>query len=212
MNMKNFFIAVLVQIILIALIFVPKSLSVHQGTPLIFNIEAVDPTDPLRGDFLTYRLSDFSEITVETDEDTAKGDIGKEVYIPINSSMTAQANPVFTLVPAYEANAYENLFKVPQDSLFIKGKVQNVRQGFGENPFRPTEPGAEDKPIVDLETPQGEQIYWIYMIEYGVENYFIPEGTGLSFPGFSNAKVRLIIDQNGTATANQVFVDGNPWP
>lgn len=214
MNTKNFFIAVLVQIILIALIFIPKSLSVKQGTPLIFNIEAVDPTDPFRGDFLTYRLSNFSEITVEFDEieKDVQTDIGKTVYMPISSSLSAQAEPEFTFISSYEPGAYNNFFRAPEDKLFIRGIIKSVHEGFGGDIFRPVEPGMViEKPIPNTPPEKGLKT-WVYTIEYGVEDYFIPEGIGLSFPGFNNSKVRLIIDSSGNATADQVFIDGKPWP
>jgi len=45
---------------------------------------------------------------------------------------------------------------------------------------------------------------------FGIEKYFVPEGTGT--PQQSDTTVRLRVSGDGTVRIQQVLVRGNPWP
>lgn len=47
-------------------------------------------------------------------------------------------------------------------------------------------------------------------IEYGIEKYFVPEGT--KEPSRDAMTIELDIYENGKPRISQVFVDGTPWP
>jgi uncharacterized membrane-anchored protein len=50
-------------------------------------------------------------------------------------------------------------------------------------------------------------------IIYGIEDYFIPEGTGQDFTFWRQELPALVsIDKNGNAVLKQIYVDGKPWP
>jgi len=50
-------------------------------------------------------------------------------------------------------------------------------------------------------------------IIYGIEDYFIPEGTGQNFT-FWNKEVaaKVSIDKNGNAVLKQIYINDKPWP
>lgn len=47
-------------------------------------------------------------------------------------------------------------------------------------------------------------------IEYGVEKYFVPEGTPT--PSVRDLTVRLRVDASGGALIERVYLQGRPWP
>ena len=50
-------------------------------------------------------------------------------------------------------------------------------------------------------------------IVYGIEQYFIPEGTGQNFSFWNKeAAARVAVDDNGNAVLKQLYVDDKLWP
>lgn len=50
-------------------------------------------------------------------------------------------------------------------------------------------------------------------IEYGIEQYFIPEGAGQNFSFFNKEAVaKVAVDKDGNAVLKQIYVDDKPWP
>ncbi|MCH7972072.1 MAG: GDYXXLXY domain-containing protein [Chloroflexi bacterium] len=48
-------------------------------------------------------------------------------------------------------------------------------------------------------------------IEYGIEQYFVPEGKGLAIERADDVKVRVSINRSGTAAIKELIVDGEVW-
>lgn len=50
-------------------------------------------------------------------------------------------------------------------------------------------------------------------ITYGIEEYFIPEGTGRTFNFFGkDAFAAVAVDSAGNAVLKQIYIDDKPWP
>ncbi len=50
-------------------------------------------------------------------------------------------------------------------------------------------------------------------IIYGIEDYFIPEGTGQDFTFWrQEVAARVSVDENGNAVLKQIYVNDKPWP
>lgn len=50
-------------------------------------------------------------------------------------------------------------------------------------------------------------------IIYGIEDYFIPEGTGQDFTFWrQEAAARVSVDENGNAVLKQIYVNDKSWP
>lgn len=48
---------------------------------------------------------------------------------------------------------------------------------------------------------------------YGIEDYFVPEGTGQDFTFWrQEVSARVSVDENGNAVLKQIYVNGKPWP
>jgi uncharacterized membrane-anchored protein len=48
-------------------------------------------------------------------------------------------------------------------------------------------------------------------VEYGIESYFVPEGTGHIIERARDVKVRVAIDSSGNAVIKGLLVDGRPF-
>jgi len=48
-------------------------------------------------------------------------------------------------------------------------------------------------------------------IEYGIESYFVPEGSGYIIEGARHVKVKVAVDSSGNAAIKQVLVDAKPF-
>jgi uncharacterized membrane-anchored protein len=50
-------------------------------------------------------------------------------------------------------------------------------------------------------------------IEYGIEQYFIPEGKGQTM-NFMNKNVdaHVVVDKDGNSVLKQIYVDNKVWP
>jgi hypothetical protein len=48
-------------------------------------------------------------------------------------------------------------------------------------------------------------------VEYGIESYFVPEGSGHIIEEARNVKVRVAIDSSGNAVIKGLLVDGEPF-
>lgn len=48
-------------------------------------------------------------------------------------------------------------------------------------------------------------------VEYGIEQYFVPEGRGLEIERADDVRVRVSINRSGTAAIKELIVDGEVW-
>ena len=74
-----------------------------------------------------------------------------------------------------------------------------------------TKPIDEEKVFLrgKISRVYGKRIHIIY----GIEDYFIPEGTGQNFTFWrQEVAARVSVDQNGNAVLKQIYVNGKPWP
>ena len=182
-NIK-FLLAVGFQLAVIFLIILFKVTVLSGGTEVMLKIEPVDPRDPLRGDYVTFQY-DISTIS----------------KYQISGGNIANGDTVFvSLVPGKYWRATSVSENRPQNGgLFIKGKV--VSGGALQDKIMPTIGFAGSLRNSDLR------------IKYGIEEYYIPEGTGHNFNFWNrNASARVLIDSSGNAVIKQIFVDDKPWP
>lgn len=82
------------------------------------------------------------------------------------------------------------------NELFIKGRVESGGTESEIDPFSNRHFGGSRLHII-----------------YGIEQYFIPEGTGQNFSFWGKeAAARVAIDENGNAALKEIYVDDKPWP
>lgn len=174
--LTKFIAALSAQILLILIIIIFKFAVYAGGTEVLLRIQPIDPTDPLRGDYVTFQY-DISRIHRSYfDHQPVQG---TTVYVPLYTSGLF-ATPVNGQITR----------SIPRDSkyVYLKGVVTSVRSN--------AEAGARD-----------------VTIDYGIEEYFIPEGVGRTLD-FTNRTVsaKVAIDPNGEAVLKQLYMDGQEWP
>ena len=70
--------------------------------------------------------------------------------------------------------------------------------------YTPNKPGADRVFIKGTVTRRGR-------LEFGIDTYFIPEGTGRIIERARDVKVRVAINSGGTAVIEELLLDGAPF-
>lgn len=183
---SKLFIAIGIQLLILGSILVYKLIPYATGTEVLLKIQPYDPRSPLRGDYVTFRY-DISQIT---NYHSIVIYNGNDVYIPLRKNdkywIVDDKYPISTTPPQ-------------QGSLFIKGTVVSG--------------GLEKMNSIGDPYPYQRVKNSTLSINYGIEDYFIPEGKGQNFT-FANHEVgaKVAVDKNGNAALKKLYVDGSPWP
>lgn len=86
----------------------------------------------------------------------------------------------------------------PTSGVFLKGKVESGGAQSAEGQFR----------IPGFNTDLAR-----FHVVYGIEEYFIPEGTGRNFNFWGRDAGALVkVDDGGRAVLKQIYIDDRPWP
>lgn len=184
---KKFIAAIALQALLLLVLILLKASVTMNGTEVVLHIMPVDPRDPLRGDYITFRydISRLDPYLFET-----KPTNGQTIYVPLaKSGKYWQAQTAIST-------------QQPQGSsqIFIKAKVVNGGASAAGSLKDPYDWRSEKLNPVD--------------VQYGIEEFFIPEGTGqtLAPDATNDIAAKVIVDRNGNAVLKQVYVNGKEWP
>lgn len=190
----SFIIAVVGQIALLVLLVLYKLATFSSGTEVLLKLQPIDPRDMLRGDYVTIRYS-ISRVHSYAAERIYVGDT---VYVP--------------LTKGYEDDgkfwsSYGGVTKVlppkTNGQVYIQGIVKNISPsnefGSGTSMLQKNQP-----PL-----PQDAEL----TIQYGIEDYFIPEGSGHQAElNNGTAYARVAVDADGKAIVKQLYLNDKPWP
>jgi len=179
----KFILAIAVQILIIFAIIIFKVVVLTGGTEVILKIEPVDPRDPLRGDYATFRynISNFDSYLFGN-EQVRNGDT---VYVILREGKKY-----------WTAQKAQKTKPTADNQIFIKGKVASG--------------GLESQAEF---FPQQRFSRSRIHIVYGIEEYYIPEGKGRGFSFWNKEAVaKVSVDENGNAVLKQIYVDNKPWP
>jgi len=178
----KFAIVVALQILVLLIIIVFKFSVISGGADVFLKIMPVDPRDPLRGDYVTFRYN-ISQIEGHYFNYSPVKN-GDKIYVSLDSGRYDRYWGVSGMV---EKNK-------PSKGVFLKGVVESEGVDSFEiesNRFRPN----------------------MISIKYGIEEYFIPEGTGWNQRfGGDNNYAKVAVDENGNAVIKQLYIDDKPWP
>lgn len=190
----KFIIAVLIQLVILSAIVIYKTAIYSGGETAYLRIEPVDPRDPLRGDFVTLRYSNVSRLN--------------GYYFRNNETVNA-GDVVYVVLKNYGRNSWNvtgaqltKPLKLDDDELFLKGKISDIGNSNSVR-YQNMDSGSAAN---SLRSQTLE-------ITYGIEQYFIPEGTGADFNfRLGKAYAEVNVDENGNAVLKQIYIDGRPWP
>jgi len=180
---KNKFIAaVTIQVILLFLIIIFKSLVLTGGTDVFLRILPVDPRDPLRGDYVTFRY-DISTISNYSSEKISNGDT---VYV--------------TLVKRGKFWDDQNISTTkPKEGVFIIGKVASG--GIDINNMNPD--------YTNKQRSYNQKLTIVYGIEdYFIPE---GKGRNFNFRD-KEAGALVTVGSSGSAVLKKIYIDDKPWP
>lgn len=185
----KFTIAVALQIAVLTFIIIYKTSISLGGTEVILKIEPYDPRDPFRGDYITFRYSDLSTLPGHYYEGNYGQELQKKdtVYITLEPVSFEQGGNHFRPVKISEQ-------KPDDETIAIKGTVESLNySNFG--------------------TEESTKYLDTISVIYGIEEYFIPEGTGQNiFFDDKETAAKVAIDENGNAVLKEIYIDGKLWP
>ena len=181
-------IALLVAVELIALagMIADKQWTLNTGTPVVLQTAPVDPRSLFMGDYarLAYsigRLPLDGESTIGGDKDFNRHDTVWVAIKPDPDGATA-------------ISMHHQRSAIPAELLALKGEVQNLNTTYE----------------VDQTTKKSIP-HRILQVRYGIEQYFVQEGTGRQVErprGGEKVSVRVAIDARGKAGIQAILLDG----
>ena len=191
----KFIIAVGIQVSILLFIILIKLSILSSGTPVYLSIEPVDPRHPFRGDYLVFRYKNLSKIPYYKYKDLKA--LGYDSYnAPYDFEYISNNKKdkvlkagdkvyvVFSLRKT-EPYVYSVLSEYPKNlregDYVIKGTVKKVSYSY-----------------------RGKKKPKDILVTYGIEQYYIPEGTGAGL-NLKNAVAKVIIDDKGTPVLKKVF-------
>jgi uncharacterized membrane-anchored protein len=196
---RKLFVGVGWQVAILLFLVISFGSVIAGGNKIYLRIEPVDPRDPLRGDYVTFRYQGLSTLSVSDYEydgyrcnpsmgssydpqrcapgNNSSYRVGDTVYVRLRESgsvWVADYNPVSKMVP--------------RDGVFLQGKVTRVDQS-----------GIASTKKLN--------------VAYGIEEYFIPEGTGQNEPFWNSEMIaEVYVNQGGKAVLRRLYKDGKLWP
>ncbi len=184
-NQVKFILAVALNVAIIFTLILFKLVVIAGGTDVMLHITPVDPHDLLRGDYVTFQYDISNTYNYTNYEAVIRN--GDTVYVSLYSGGR------YWIVNSVQKSK-------PANGLFIKGTVASGGEDSLTNPISPY-PGYR---------ATGQQRLHIV---YGIEQYFIPEGSGRNF-NFGNKEIaaKVSIDDNGNSVIKQIYIDGKRWP
>ncbi len=187
-NKFKFFGVVAVQVAVMLVMIIYKFVILAGGTPIFLAIEPVDPRDPFRGDYMVFNFRDITTIDSYHFRQAEEYDY----MVPSDAYEPNIGDTVFVELTSYSKHyQVSGVYPIkPKDKLFIKGVVKYVKENT-QDYYGSTQ----------------------YEIEYGIENYFIPENTGREV-SFQNSQIEaeVVVDDDGEAVLKSLYVDGKKWP
>jgi len=194
---KRFTIAVLVlaaaqTLFLVSMVWGRIAL-LNSENSITLQTEPIDPRDIFRGEYvrLSYAISRLTLDGLKGDKDFAQGDDIYVELVPISSRNTWLA-----------AGAYKKMRKSAEGHRIIHGKITYVMR---DAPRVAPLPGGNDM----LETPCDKCT--MVNVNYGIESYFVPEGTGGTLEKAGNERriaVDVALDKQGKAAIKGLKLDG----
>jgi uncharacterized membrane-anchored protein len=180
----KFILAIAIQVAIIFAIIIFKLTILTSGTDVFLRIMPVDPRDPLRGDYLTFRYEISNlDSCLFADPQVSNGDT---VYVILRKSgkhWTAQE---------VQKNRPSN-----NNQIYIKAKVaRGLGSGTG---------------LLPDQRPESSLVHLVYGLE---EYYIPEgKGSGFNlWSGDREVSARVAVDEDGNAVLKQIYLDGKPWP
>ncbi|HYF05267.1 MAG TPA: GDYXXLXY domain-containing protein [Patescibacteria group bacterium] len=217
MNTKTFkiFLAVFVQLAIVLTVTGVKYTQSVNGVEVLLKIRPVDPTDILRGDYVTLAY-DIDRFQIRDgyvfEEGTNTAMSGFKSYMGYVGEMQKD-DVVYVGLERMESSKYWGFsghistqmpeFVDPTREVYLKGVIESeYKEDVGSAPEG------------DEYYRYSSQVQHITIRYNNLDRYDIPQGTGQGFdPAKFEFSVRVNVKpRDGNAVIKQVYKDGVPWP
>ena len=178
---RRIIIIILIQTLVLMLMIANKQWTLSTGTPVILETQPVDPRSLFRGDYV--RLN-YKISQINLDELDGVDDFRRhdEVFVLLEKGE-----------PYWQPVSLHREMPLPsQGQVAIAGKVKRVSNS-----------------LWNTETRKSEKKKNI-SVKYGIENYFVPEGTGLELERPSEGEkvsIKVSVDKRGKAGIKAVLLN-----
>jgi len=173
------------QVVALGWMVMSRAEILRNGTEVTLAVVPVDPRDLFRGDFvrLRYDISNLRPGVIGGDSDFR---INDPIWVVLDTSLAGAARPT---------GVFKHHPPALPDRAVIRGRVQSIYDG----PPPIDDPEGCPNPCTTLG------------IDYGIEQYFVPEGEGRKLEDLRNdSRVSVVaaVDGNGRAAIKRLLVDG----
>ena len=208
-KLKRLFIAVIVVqvVFLLGLVGYRESI-LTLGRTAVLQTVPVDPRDLFRGEFVVLR---YEISTLGTGENVPPG-----VGLPVppeggenGPPAEGEINPPRRVEIVPPSKTYLLLGEINKGDTVYVGLPGDNDDRFQVLHVQTGGPSPETDLFIKgrVTEKRGDTI----TIEYGIEQYFVPEGRGLEIERADKVEVRVSIDRSGTAAIKELIVDGEIW-
>lgn len=198
----------LAQLFLIGGIYLTNYLIIDDAQEIRLQLEPVDPRDIFRGDYviLNYKISNLKSVYFFEDQSKLKA--GDNIYVNLylsnsgtfgNRKIPEAFNSSISKTKPYQAE-YSNSSGYRR--IFIKGKIESATLVNNSS-------SLENDPIISNYNNNQYNL----TIDYGINQLFIPEGTGRGVTFNNKTSYGIIkLGKDGQARVDRLEVDGKVWP
>ena len=198
---RRIFIAVIVlQIVFLLGIVGYRESILTLGRTAVLQTVPVDPRDPFRGEYVTlrYEISTLgNDLSAPFGADEIRAPDAGEIVQPVRRETSTPSKSYLLLGEISEGDTVYVGLPGDNDDRF---KVLHAQTGG---------PSPETDLFIKGRVTHSKD--GIIMVEYDIEQYFVPEGRGKEIENADDVKVRVSINRSGTAAIKELIVDGEVW-
>jgi len=200
-KLKRLFIAVVVvQVVFLLGIVGYRETILTLGRTVVLQTIPVDPRDLFEGEYVVLRyeistIGNYNRPAPGIDEIRVP-DAG-EIVQPVRRETSTPSKSYFLLGEISEGDTVYVGLPGDNDDRF---KVLDVQTGG---------PSPETDLFIKGRVTRSKD--GTLTVEYGIEQYFVPEGRGKEIELADDVKVRVSINRSGTAAIKELIVDGEIW-
>lgn len=181
------------QIAVLANIVIARQNHINNGHEVVLNVIPVDPRDLFRGDYviLGYDITNIDAGVLKSGDDVMALNSGDTIYVALARGADGVSKPIALAASMQDAAMQAS---ANSDTAVIRGTI-SYRNTVTDT-SRPGQPSAP--------APQ-------FNVHYGIESYFVPEGTGRELEAkvrTANVRALVALDKGGVAALKGLEVDG----
>jgi len=173
-----------------------QQLVIDKGLEVHLSLVPRDPRDQFRGDYVVLNYNISSVDYNRNGSYDSKPNVGDTVYVTLNNYSSNRNNWSVYSVELDKNDVYSG-----NNYVTLAGQITSIN--------------FKGNCTID-DTNSNNYCYreqYQLRVNYGIETYYIPEGSGQNLPSFQNAYAIVFVDQKSyKPVLKEVRIDGKKWP